>query len=244
MGTFFSAPSAGNETVTIPQLQSEISSIKRYASDLETQNKDLQENMKMKDELIEKLRASVTTQQTQNPTVEVNSLKDDANDETTQEVNVTNSEVDETVAKVTNLKDGLINKANTYEFQGQVQKQEIEYNSGVRQQEIGHYSEETISELHRLNKCIDDRDEQIRDLKEHILLLEHQQFVQKQIKNAKKLRELEKLARKSVEIEDIIMKIKDETTIIAEDLKKRDVVERRQAVAVSSATDTAQSLTG
>lgn len=109
-------------------------------------------------------------------------------------------------------------------------------------------TEDKIQEVQRLDECISERNAQIKTLTEenlklteNISRLERELLVNKQLQNSMKLRQLEKLEHKSVEIERIVLKIKQETASIAEHLSDRDnhsqPVEQTAAV-LSSATIT------
>jgi hypothetical protein len=217
-----------DETMSSRKLQLEMDNKEGCINETSTEINNLLEKLKEKDKLIEELQRGAVTQ--------INSLQDEK-EEVAQEVSrpiIIDGGVDEsvrTVTEITEQTDGLDNKAETYELEDQFQNTQ-----NVQQQESEQCSEEELSEIHRLNKCI-------RELKERVLCLEYQQLVLKQIKNAKKLRELEELPHKPVEFEDIICKIKEDAATIAEDLKKRDAFER-QAATLSSETNIALSFTG
>jgi predicted RNase H-like nuclease (RuvC/YqgF family) len=109
-------------------------------------------------------------------------------------------------------------------------------------------------EVQALNECISERDAQIKTLtkemdrsKESAHRLERELFVNKQLQNATKLRELEKLSDKSGEIEDLISRIKKDMTGIEERLADRidrlPVEQAAAAAAVPAAADAASSTT-
>jgi DNA repair exonuclease SbcCD ATPase subunit len=102
-------------------------------------------------------------------------------------------------------------------------------------------------EVQRLNDCVSERNSQIKSLtdgnlklKENVSLVERELLVNKQLQNAMKLRELEKVKSKSQEIERVILKIKEETASIARNLGDRDVCQpvKQTDVAASAAKET------
>lgn len=101
-------------------------------------------------------------------------------------------------------------------------------------------------EIQRLNECISQRNVQIKtltderlELMEKVSRLEHELLVNKYLQNAMKLRGLEKQKHKSLEVEHVMITIKQAIASIAEQLASRDSCKpvEQTAAAVSSTTN-------
>lgn len=208
------------KSVTIRELCIKLAEKEEQIEEMSVERTEIKDCMKKKDEKIQQLTTTVAEKHKQ---------------------------IGELTVEIAELKDIVIQKEDLHRHELLVQAHEIRNTLREKEDSIKRLKEsaselalETDRKIHELSACLEERGveleksaHQIQELKKRVDQLEEELLIHKQLKNTKKLRELEKLGGKSVELEGIMDKIRQETACIAIRLADRA---RCQSSVVTGAT--------
>jgi chromosome segregation ATPase len=235
----------------ITTLTEETDTLRKLAQELTSIKAELQDCLMVTDKKLQELNAiaAVNDQPKREKAEELNKLQLSPNGKN-ETIRTLNKTVGEKETEITELRDSVDKKEQQIQVQLQDSKNALREkdNEIIQLKNMIRESKEQVKvkskEVQALNDCICERNALIKaltkemdTLKESARRLQREMFVNKQLQNATKLHELETSSHKSVEIEELISRIKEDMAGIGEHLAGRiDCLPVEQAAAAAVAS--------